>query len=139
MPYVLTALMAIHAILSILIEIRAHKEKGKGKVKPYVKLNRSTYIQRCTGILMLLLLGVHIAGAVNNYKLPLLHAVLGPVFFAIVLAHVSVSTSKALITLGIGNAKVVKIVNIAMRIMCSVMFAAGIVGFYIYLFVEGVR
>ena len=56
-------------------------------------------------------------------------------FFITVLAHVSVSTSKALITLGVGNAKVVKIVDIVMRLLCAVTLIAGVIGFYLCLFV----
>ena len=65
----------------------------------------------------------------------MLHAVLHPLFFAAALAHVSVSTSKALITLGIGNAKAVKIVDTVMKILCPAIFAAAVIGFYICLFV----
>ena len=69
----------------------------------------------------------------------MLHAILHPLFFAIVLAHVAVSVSKAMITLGIGNAKVIKVVDVVMKVICIATFVAGIIGFYLCLFVGVAR
>ena len=91
-------------------------------------------MQRASGILMILLLAVHILGANNYYKPKALHAVLHPLFFAIVLAHVAVSVSKAMITLGIGNAKVIKTVNVIVKVICIATFIACVIGFYLCLF-----
>ena len=134
MPYVLAALMFVHAVISIVLAILGHKGAKKIKVKSYPQLNRATMVQRITGILMILMLGLHIAGANNYYKPKMLHAVFHPIFFGIALAHAAVSTSKALITLGIGNAKLVKIVNVVMRVLCVVTFVACVTGFYLCLF-----
>ena len=134
MPYVLAGLAAIHALLSIILAIRGHKGAKKEKVKSYPKMNIPTMVQRITGILMILMLGLHIAGAKNHYKPKMLHAVFHPVFFAVALAHAAVSVSKAMITLGIGNAKTVKIVNVVMRTLCVVTFVACVIGFYLCLF-----
>lgn len=139
MPWVLAGLMAIHAIISIVLAILGHKGVEKRKCKEYPKLNVSTMIQRMSGIFMLLLLGLHIAGAANHFQPKILHAVLHPLFFAVALAHVAVSTSKALITLGIGNAKVVKIVDVIIKVLCVGTFIAGVIGFYLCLFVGVAR
>lgn len=139
MPYILVAAAAIHAGLSIVLAIRGHKGANKRKCKAYPKMNIPTYVQRITAILMILLLGLHLAGAKNHFQPKMLHAVLHPLFFALCLAHVSISISKAMITLGIGNAKAVKFIDRIMRILCVVTFAAAVVGFYLCLFVGVAR
>lgn len=139
MPWILAGLMVIHAVLSIVLAIRNRKGIEKNIGKSYPKMNSSTYIQRITAIMMLLLLGLHIAGAANHFQPKILHAIVHPLFFAAALAHVSVSSGKALITLGIGNAKVIRIVDAAMKILCGITFAAGVVGFYLCLFMGVAR
>lgn len=139
MPFILAGLMAIHAVISIVLAILGHKGTQKVKCKSYPKMNKETMVQRITGILMILMLALHIAGAKTHYQPKLLHAVFHPLFFAVALAHASVSTGKALITLGIGNAKTIKIVNIVMRVLCGITFVASIVGFYLCLFVGVAR
>jgi hypothetical protein len=128
-------LVVVHAIISILLGFLGHKGAEKRKCKEYPKLNVSTMIQRISGVLMLILLVLHIVGASNYYQPKILHAVLHPLFFAIVLAHVAVSVSKAMITLGIGNAKAVKIVDVAVKVICILTFIASVLGFYLCLFV----
>ena len=135
MPWVLMGLMVIHALICIDQAISAHSGTEKRKVKSYPKMNVSTNIQRASGMLMLLLLVVHITGAANYYQPKMLHAVLHPLFFAVVLVHVAVSVSKSLITLGIGNARVVKIVDIVVKVLCGATLIAGVTGFYLCLFV----
>lgn len=92
-----------------------------------------------SGILMMIFIGIHIAGAKNHFQPKMLHAVVHPLFFGVVLAHVAVSTSKSLITLGIGSAKVIKIVDIAIKILCRATFIAGVIGFYLCLFLGIVK
>ena len=139
MPRILVLVTAIHAGLSIALAIRGRKGAEKSKCKAYPKMNISTYVQRITGILMILLLGLHIAGAVNHYQPKMLHAVLQPLFFAVSLAHISVSTGKAMITLGIGNAKAVKAVDRIMKALCALTLAAAVIGFYLCLFMGVAR
>ena len=139
MPRILALLMITHAVICIIQAFQGHKGAEKRKCNAYPKMNIPTNIQRATGILMILLLGFHIAGAANHFQPKMLHAVVHPLFFAAALAHTSVSTSKALITLGIGNAKVIKVVDIVMKVICGLTFAAGVVGFYICLFVGVAR
>lgn len=136
MPWILVGLTAIHAVLSIVILIVNRKggDKQEQKQKNYFKLNISTYIQRITGMLMIILLALHIIGSANYFQPKILHAIFQPLFFIISLAHVSVSTGKALITLGIGNAKAVKIVDITVSIICAITLVASIIGFYLCLF-----
>jgi hypothetical protein len=85
------------------------------------------------------LLVLHIVGASNYYQPKILHAILHPLFFAVVLAHVAVSVSKAMITLGIGNAKVVKGVDVTIKLICIATFIASVIGFYLCLFVGVVK
>ena len=78
--------------------------KDKRKCNSYPQLNISTIVQRATGIGMLLLLGLHIAGAATHFQPKILHSIMHPVFFAVSFLHIAVSVSKAMITLEIGNA-----------------------------------
>lgn len=139
MPWVLVVTTVLHAGLSILFAILGHKGAEKRECKAYPKMNLSTYVQRASGIGMILLLIVHIAGAANHFKPKMFHAVLHPVFFAVSLAHIAVSVGKAMITLGIGNAKAVKIVDIIMKILCAATWIASVLGFYRCLFLGVVR
>lgn len=133
MPRILTMLMLVHAALSIVILIR-DRRRGEKKGNAYPGLNAATWVQRISGILMLPLLGIHVAGAVHDFQPPLLHALCHPVFFGVVLSHVAVSPGKALITLGVGSAGFIRVVDVAMRLLCGITFAAGAAGLYIYLF-----
>lgn len=132
--WVLVGLMAIHVVLTILLAI-GNRKTGAGKEgKAYVKLNISTYVQRVTGVLMLLLTGFHIASAGNDFQPQMLHAVLHPLFFAAALVHTAVSASKALITLDVGNTTIIKIVDVAMKALCAAALVASVAGLYICLF-----
>ena len=134
MPWILVCCMAIHAFISIDLAISAHVGIEKRKCKSYPKLNVSTNVQRASGILMILFTALHIAGTTGVLTPPqAVHAILPPVFFAVSLAHVAVSTSNALITLGIGNVKFVKIVDALVKILCIVTLVADVIGFYLYL------
>lgn len=132
--YVLAGLMILHAVLSAVMAFLGHKGADKGKFKDYPKINISTIIQRTSGILMLLLIGLHIWGAACFFQPKILHAFIQPLFFIMALAHASVSFSKAFITLGIGNARTIRIIDIATRILCLVIFILGVVGFYYCMF-----
>ena len=139
MPKALMVVTVLHAVLSILLAILGHKGAEKRKCKSYPKMNSSNIMQRVTGIGMLLLLGLHIAGAATHFQPKILHAVMHPVFFAVAFVHIAVSVSKAMITLGIGNAKAVKIVDIIMKILCAVTWIASVIGFYRCLFLGVAR
>ena len=104
MPKALMVVTALHAVLTILLAILGHKGAEKRKCNAYPQLNASTIVQRATGIGMLLLLGLHIAGAATHFQPKILHSIMHPVFFAVSFLHIAVSVSKAIITLGIGNA-----------------------------------
>ena len=81
---------------------------------------------------------LHIAGATGAMVPPkMVHAIVPPLFFALVLSHVAISTGKALITLGIGNAKSIRVVNLVMKVICGVTWIAGVIGIYLRTFVEG--
>ena len=45
----------------------------------------------------------------------------------------AVSAAKAFITLGIGNTKTFKAVNIAVKLLCGITLIADVAGFYLYL------
>ena len=134
MSWILVGLMLAHAFISIDMGISAHMNAEKRPCKQYPKMNVATLFQRISGILMIIFAGLHIAGTVGFLHPPkIVHAILPPLFFAIALAHTAISTSKAFITLGIGNARLVKTVDIAMKVLCALTLIADIVGFYLYL------
>ena len=88
MPRILFGLMLAHAIVSILLGILGHKGAEKRKCNGYFKLNVPTYVQRISGILLILFTVLQIAGTVGNLQPPpFVHAVLPPLFFAMALAR----------------------------------------------------
>ena len=96
-------------------------------------MNLPTIIQRASGVCMVIFAGLHIAGATGALQPPpAVHAILPPLFFVIALAHAAVSTSKAFITLGIGNARFVKAVGVIMKVICAATLVAAVIGFYLY-------
>lgn len=134
MSWILFGVMLAHAVVSIDIAISAHSETiEKRKCKSYPKLNAVTIFQRISGIVLIIFTALHVAGAAGFMTPPpIVHAIFPAVFFTIALIHLGVSTSKAFITLGIGNAKLVKVVDIAMKVICSVTLIAALSGFYLY-------
>lgn len=133
LPWLLFVLMMGHAIISIVLAVLGHKGAEKRKYNGYSKMNVPTYIQRTSGIAMIVFSVLHILGAIGVMQPPLIvHAILPPLFFALCMAHVAVSASKALITLGIGNARVVKVVDIAARFVCVATLIVDVIGFYLY-------
>jgi hypothetical protein len=52
----------------------------------------------------------------------------------VVYGHTAISFSKAFITLGIGNAKFIKVVDIVMTILCILIFIASVVGLYLVMY-----
>lgn len=134
-PWILAGLMLVHAILSIVLAILGKKGAVKQKCNTYPKMNIPTFVQRITGIMMIVLLGIHVAGSFNHFQPKILHVIAQPLFFSISMAHISISTSKAFISLGLGNAKIVKIIDIVMRIICTMTILASVTGFCLCLFV----
>ena len=133
-PWVLFGAMMLHAIISIVLAVLGHKGAEKHKCRSYPNLNRPTIIQRASGIALILLTMLHIAGTIGILQPPqLVHAILPPLFFTISLMHTALSTSKAFITLGIGNAAFIKIADIAIKALCIVTLIADITGFYLFL------
>ena len=134
MPWVMFMLMMLHAIISIVLAVLGHKGAEKKSVKSYPKMNKDTIIQRAGGVSLILFSVIHILGTAGGMEPPkIIHAIFPPVFFAIALMHVAISGSKAFITLGIGNAKFIKIVDIFIKIICLVTLIADVAGFYLYL------
>jgi succinate dehydrogenase hydrophobic anchor subunit len=129
--WILFWLMMAHAILSIVHGVRDHKaSKNTAKQKP----DAPTIIQRATGVALIVFTVLHVLEAVGVMTPPQpIHAVFPPLFYAISLIHTAVSGSKAMITLGIGNAKTVKAVDIIVKVLCAVTLIADVVGFYLYL------
>ena len=133
LPWLLMWVVIAHAIISIVLGILGHKNAEKRKCKEYPKLNLPTIMQRMSGICIIVFSALHILGAVGVLKPPaLVHAILPPLFFTIVLSHVAVSTSKAFITLGIGSAKAVKIIDISVKVLCVATLLMDVIGFYLH-------
>ena len=134
MPWILFILMLLHAVISIVLAFLGHKGAQKGKFNGYGNLNIATYIQRASGVLLIVLTILHIAGTAGPLNPPkVVHAILPPAFFAIALMHTAISGSKAFITLGIGNARVIEFVDTAIKTICLVTWIVDVVGFYLYL------
>ena len=134
LSWVLVGLMVVHAIISIELGMSAHRVVPTKEAASYPQKNVATVVQRISGMLLIVFTALHIAGTAGPLQPPpFIHAVLPVVFFAIALAHVAISTSKALITLGVGNAKVVKVVDIVVKVICAATLIADVVGFYLYL------
>ena len=132
-PWILAGLMAAHAFICIYFAFEANMEGGKGKGKSYPKMNLTTVFQRVSGILLIVFTLLHIAGASGAMHTPhIVHTFVSPIFFTVALAHTAVSTEKALITLGIGTAKVVKAVGIIMKLICAASLIVAVSGFYLY-------
>ena len=130
--WILFGLMLAHAVISIDLAVSAHLETETRKGKSYPKLNISTMIQRITGMALIVFAGLHVAGAAGYMTPPpVIHAIVPAVFFTIALAHAAVSTSKAFITFGIGNAKFVKAVDIVVKVICAATLIAALTGFYL--------
>ena len=131
--WILLGCMLAHAVISIDLAISAHSETEKRKCKSYPKLNIATIFQRFSGIIVIVFAGLHVAGAAGYMQPPkLVHAILPPLFFTIVLAHAAVSTAKAFITLGIGNAKFIKAIDIVIKVICAASLIAALTGFYLH-------
>ncbi len=95
-----------HAVISVFI---LFTQADGFRPDKYPRLNKKTNIQRISGILILLLLFMHFrsfhvledlraAGETSSVRLVIF---VQAVFFAVVILHVAVSFSKALISLGI--------------------------------------
>ena len=135
--WILMGLMLAHALISIDLALSAHGETENRKGKKYPKMNVSTIIQRASGMLMVPATALHIAGATGAMvPPPIVHVIVPPLFFSMVLTHIAVSTGKAFITLGIGNAKFIKVVDIVMKVICGATLIAGVIGIYLRTFGE---
>ena len=133
MSWALSGLVLLHAFICIYSAVAAHSGGEHKKSKSYPKLNRATNIQRISGLLMVVFTGLHVAGAAGFMTPPrIVHAIVPPIFFAIVMAHVAVSTSKAFISLGIGNARFVKRADVFVKVFSVLTLVADIVGFFLF-------
>lgn len=133
MPWILFGIMLAHAVISIDFVVSVYSENEESKCKAYPKLNVPTIVQRISGIVLIIFAGLHAAGAAGFMQIPkLVNAILHALFFTIAFAHTAVSTSKAFITLGIGNAKFIKAADIVIKVMCAIMLIAALTGFYLY-------
>ena len=131
LSWALFGLMMVHAVFCIIFGIQAHR--GEEEQNAYTKVDIFTKIQRFGGLLLIPFSVLHALGAIGVIQPPqVIHAILPTVFFALCMVHVAISGSKALITLGIGNAKLIKIVDIAVKALCAVTLIASVVGFYLY-------
>ena len=134
MARALMVLVIVHIILSIVTAILGSGGKSEIKGKFYAKENVKTLVQRVFGALMVLLLVPHILGMGNHLAPKILHSIIHPIFFLAVYGHTAISTSKAFITLGIGNAKTIKVIDIVASILCILIFIASIVGLYLVMY-----
>ena len=133
MPWILTGCMALHVFISIDMVVTGIMSEKGSKGKKYPRLNASTFLQRASGMLLILFTALHIAGATGAMTPPpAVHAVVPVLFFTIAMLHAAVSTGKAFITLGIGDAKVFKAADVAVKVICGVTLVADVIGFYLH-------
>ena len=133
-PWILFIAMMLHAIISIVLAFLGHKGAEKRKCNGYANMNTSAYIQRASGVSLIILTVLHVAGTIGILHPPkLVHAILPPLFFTIVMMHTAISTSRAFITLGIGNFKFVRILDSVIKSICIVTLIADVTGFYLFL------
>ena len=133
MSWGLAACMLLHMFISVevLIARLIGEEPHKGKMYP--KANRVAIVQRASGVLLFVTTIPHVLGTLGLVTPPpAVHAILPPLFFIVAMVHTAVSFSRALITLGIGTAKVIKAADIAAKVICAATLAADIVGFYLF-------
>jgi hypothetical protein len=133
-PHALTMVILFHALISIGLMISGHKGAKKQKSKAYPKLNVPTVVQRISGALLVLFTWLHIAGALGLMTPPqVVHAIVPPLFFLLVLGHIAVSGVKAFITLGIGDAKFVKQADFVIKALCAATLVADVIGYYLHM------
>lgn len=135
LPKVLIWVAVSHTVLCLLFMVFANIDKKIKKGRTYAKLNVPTMVQRISGVLLIIFTWLHIAGAKGIIPIPdVIYAILSPLFFLLVMAHIAVSGSKAFISLGIGNAKFIKIIDICIKAICIVTALADIIGFYYFVY-----
>ena len=132
LPRLMFIMMMVHAIISIILGFLGHKGAEKRKCNGSSSMNAPTYFQRVSGILLIIFTVLHILGASGVMQPPqMVHVIVPPLFFTLSLAHVAVSASKALITLGIGNVKFVKAADVAVKLICCATLIVDLIGFYL--------
>ena len=134
MARIMMVLVIVHIIISIVTAILGSGGKSEIKGTMYKKENVKTIVQRIFGGLILLLLVPHIIGMGNRLAPKGLHSIIHPIFFLAVCGHTGISASKAFITLGIGNAKTIKVIDIIASILCILIFVASIIGLYLVMY-----
>lgn len=133
LPWILMGVVIIHAVLSILTAILATRgNKKEGKM--YKKDNIKTLLQRMLGMIMIVVLVFHIVGMGNHLNPKIFHSIIHPIFFMVVYVHSAISFSKAFITLGIGNIKFIKIVDIVSYIIFGVLFICSLIGLFFVMY-----
>lgn len=133
MSWILFGLMLLHAVISIDLAISARSETESRNGRSYPRWNLATMVQRFSGLALIVLAGLHVAGAAGFMAPPpMVRAVVSAVFFTVALAHVAVSTAKAFITLGIGNARFIKAVDLVIKAVCAATLIAAILGVCLY-------
>lgn len=131
MLHILLAVTLVHAFLSMCLCLFGHEENTVA----YPRLNRRTVIQRFSAVALIVLMFTHMMvfdcfyrGQTLNGLQKAIHAGACILYFAAVLTHVGTSLSKALITLGVGSPKLLRVVDWIVWSFCAVVMIAGSVG-----------
>ena len=132
MAWVLVGFMAVHAILSI--ETSTRQVVANTDAASYPKKNVMTIVQRVSGMLLIVFTALHIASTAGPLNPPkAIHMIMPVLFYTVTLMHVAISASKALVTLGVGNAKAIKIIDVIIKAACVAVLAFDLIGFYTFL------
>ena len=116
----------IHGVMSAISVLLLHDSR---KIM-YKKANVRTYIQRICAVIIVVLLPAHLysyaihditAGSALFYS----GVSIQIIFYGAIITHVSVSVSKALITLGmVGNMDKMHMIDRSLFVICAVLFIA---------------
>ncbi|MBR6088321.1 MAG: hypothetical protein IKP86_00210, partial [Anaerolineaceae bacterium] len=130
MPFIV--ITCFHAICGMCI---VFLQGGGTRLDTYPKQNRQTVVQRVSAALIFPLLLLHLrtfnllksSSGDGQWALFALWIILQILFYAVVSAHVSVSVSRALITLGVlADREKQKKLDRFMRIFCTALFALAV-------------
>ena len=118
------AFVSVHVVLSV---ISIFKYQDSKKID-YPKLNKRTWLQRFSAVMIVVLLPLHMrtAGwvmAEGVTALSIALEILQVIFFALVYLHIAVSFSRALLTLGwITEERTKRRIDLVTGILCGVLF-----------------
>lgn len=135
--YLLFACFAVHAALGL--RTAASGLQGE-KAKMYWSLNKGCLVQRITAVAALVLVFLHAipaliwaSGGFFSVELSIVFFLAAVLFYALLLVHIALSFSKALITLGlVTSQKAWRVADVAAKIVCALLACAAVWLYTVY-------